>query len=103
MIGGSGSWAIREKEFQARLAGDGVTLGALQPLGESRRDLDGKLSFQLSGSGTLEHPDLTVTASLSGASFFHARDRGGRRPRALRARREGPARGRVDRAGMVSG
>jgi hypothetical protein len=78
MVGGSGSFAIREKEFQARLAGDGVSLDAIEALRSFARDLDGNLSFQLSGSGTLERPDLTVTASLEGSRFFeHAVPAGG--------------------------
>jgi TamB, inner membrane protein subunit of TAM complex len=70
MAGGSLSFAFREKEFQARLAGDGISLDAIEALRADARDLEGKLSFQLSGSGTLERPDLTLTASLAEASFF---------------------------------
>ncbi len=70
MVGGSGAFAIREKEFQARLAGDGVPLDAIEALRAYATDLDGNLSFQLSGSGTFERPDLTVTASLEGSRFF---------------------------------
>ncbi|MGH9368386.1 MAG: translocation/assembly module TamB domain-containing protein [Thermoanaerobaculia bacterium] len=70
MVGGGGSWAIREKEFQARVAGDGVSTDAIEALRDFAPKLDGKLSFQLSGSGTLERPDLTVTASLAEATFF---------------------------------
>jgi hypothetical protein len=70
MLGGRGSYAIREKEFEARLAGDGIPLVAIQALQSFARDLGGKLSFQVSGSGTLESPDLTATASLADAKFF---------------------------------
>ncbi len=70
MLGGGGFFEIREKQFQARLAGDGVSLDAIEALRSFGRDLEGKLSFQLSGSGALERPDLTVTASLADAKFF---------------------------------
>ena len=33
-------------------------------------DVSGKLSFQLSGGGSLDHPDLKVSASLSQAAFY---------------------------------
>ncbi len=78
MVGGGGFWAIREKEFEARLAGDGVSIDAIEVLRDFAPDLDGNLSFQLSGRGTLERPDLTVTASLAEASFYdHAVPEGG--------------------------
>lgn len=70
MLGGRGSYTIREKQFEARLAGDGVSLGAIEQLASFASDLEGKLSFQVSGSGTLERPDLTVTASLAEAKLF---------------------------------
>ncbi|HTO88234.1 MAG TPA: translocation/assembly module TamB domain-containing protein [Thermoanaerobaculia bacterium] len=71
MLGGRGSYAFSEKRFEARLAGDGISLGAIEAVRSQSRELEGKLSFELTGSGTLDRPDLTVTASLAQASFFH--------------------------------
>ncbi len=70
MVGGSGSISIQEKTFQARLAGDSVELAAIDAWKASSGEIEGQLSFQLSGSGSLARPDLRVTASLSHASFF---------------------------------
>lgn len=70
MVRGSGSLAIREKTFSVRLAGDAVPLQAIEALGSSSKDLSGKLSFQLSGDGALDRPDVTMTATLSEASVF---------------------------------
>ncbi|HEY7575339.1 MAG TPA: translocation/assembly module TamB domain-containing protein [Thermoanaerobaculia bacterium] len=81
MIGGGGSWELREKEFEARLAGDGVSIDAIGALKDFAPDLDGTLSFQLSGRGTLEQPDLTVTASLAEARFYEHEVPEGQEPR----------------------
>jgi hypothetical protein len=69
MVGGSGSLALREKTFTARLAGDGIALDSLRAL-ERARDFAGRLSFQLSGSGRLDRPDLDVTATVADARLF---------------------------------
>jgi hypothetical protein len=81
MIGGGGSWAFGAKEFEARLAGDGVSIDAVGALGDFAPDLDGTLSFQLSGHGTLERPDLTVSASLAEARFYDHEVPAGQEPR----------------------
>jgi len=70
MIGGSGSFEIREKRFKARLAGDGVSLASIDRLRDYAHDVSGKLSFQCSGSGELSRPNLVVSASLADSSFF---------------------------------
>lgn len=67
---GSGSLAIRERTFQARLTGDAVPLESVDAVKQAVSGVTGKLSFELSGGGSLDHPDLTVTASLSDATFF---------------------------------
>jgi autotransporter translocation and assembly factor TamB len=70
MIRGSGALAIKERSFDARLAGDAVALEAVDLLQPLAPDVTGKLSFQLSGGGSLDRPDLKVSASLSQATFY---------------------------------
>ena len=71
-LGGRGAIAYREKTFEVRLAGDAVPIEALQAVRDASDDLSGKLTFQLTGSGTMDRPDLTVSAALSDA-VFHGR------------------------------
>ena len=70
MIGGGGSLRIKERTFDARLAGDAVPLEAVDLLHPLAPDVTGKLSFQLSGGGSLDRPDLKVSGSLSQAAFY---------------------------------
>jgi TamB, inner membrane protein subunit of TAM complex/AsmA-like C-terminal region len=69
-IGGSGALAIKQRTFEARLAGDAVPLEAVDLFRPLSPDVTGKLSFQLSGGGSLDRPDLKVTASISQATFY---------------------------------
>ncbi|MGH9318226.1 MAG: translocation/assembly module TamB domain-containing protein [Thermoanaerobaculia bacterium] len=70
VVGGGGSIAIREKTFEARFAGDGVSLSAIDAWKSASLEGEGKLSFQFAGSGSLDRPDARVSAALSEASFF---------------------------------
>jgi hypothetical protein len=70
MIGGGGALAIRERTFDARLAGDAVPLEAVDLFRPLAPDVTGKLSFQLSGGGSLDRPDLKISASLLQATFY---------------------------------
>lgn len=70
MIGGRGSIALHDKRFEARAAGDQIALDAIEILKPYARDLDGKISFQVSGSGSLDRPDLTVSGSLADSTFY---------------------------------
>jgi translocation and assembly module TamB len=70
LVRGSGSVGIEDKTFQVRAAGDKIALSQIQAAESLGSDVAGKLSFQLSGNGSLERPDLKLTASLSEASFF---------------------------------
>lgn len=70
MVGGSLAISVREKTFDAKLAGDGIALESIDTLKTSSDDLTGKLSFELAGSGSLERPDLKIAASLSQAQVF---------------------------------
>lgn len=70
MIGGHAEVAYEAKTFQVRAAGDGVPLESLEAVREHSDEVAGLLSFELSGSGSLEDPDLTVSATLSRARFF---------------------------------
>lgn len=70
MIGGSGALAIKQRTFEARLAGDAVPLEAIELFRPLSPDVTGKLSFQLSGGGSLDRPDLKITASVARATFY---------------------------------
>ncbi len=70
MLGGRIAIAYREKTFEARAAGDGVPLQALDALAGIRQDVSGRVSFELAGSGAFSRPDLTASASLSEATFY---------------------------------
>jgi hypothetical protein len=70
VLGGRVAIAYKEKTFEARAAGDGVPIEALDALAGLAADVSGRLSFELSGSGTFSRPDLTASASLSGAIVY---------------------------------
>src|SRR6266542_3825066 len=70
MIRGGGSLAIKQRTFEVHLAADAVPLEAVDIFQSVSHDVTGKLSFQLSGGGSLDRPDLKISASLSGAAFY---------------------------------
>jgi autotransporter translocation and assembly factor TamB len=70
MIGGGVAIQIKEKTFEARLAGDAIPLEAITALSDASKDMTGKLSFQVSGSGEIERPSLDATATLADATIF---------------------------------
>ena len=70
MVGGRAEIAYEKKTFQVRAAGDGVPLEFFEGVRGLTDEVTGLLSFELSGSGSLEDPDLTVSATLSRARFF---------------------------------
>jgi len=70
MFGGRIAIAYKEKTFEARGAGDGLPLEALDSLAAATRDVTGRVSFELAGSGTFSRPDLKVSATMSEATFF---------------------------------
>jgi translocation-and-assembly-module (TAM) inner membrane subunit TamB-like protein len=82
MIRASGSLTTASKTFQARAAGDGVSIESIAAAGGFSSDVAGKLSFQVSGEGALEHPDLKISANLSQARFFGHPVPAGLEPRA---------------------
>jgi translocation and assembly module TamB len=69
-LGGRIAIGYKEKTFEARAAGDGVPLESLSALSGFGSDVSGRLSFEVSGSGTFAQPDLTASATLSEAAFF---------------------------------
>ena len=81
MIGGHGSIAFREKTFEVRAAGDGIPIQALQSVHDASADIDGSLTFEISGSGSFDRPDLTVSATLTDAIFFGHAIPPGKEPR----------------------
>ena len=70
MVGGRIAIAYRQKSFEAKAAGDGVALEAIAGLEGFTRDVNGRVSFELSGSGTFSRPDLAASARLSDATFY---------------------------------
>ncbi len=70
MVGGHIAIKYNEKTFEARAAGDAVPLESLDALAGLAPEVSGRVSFELAGSGTFSRPDLTASASLSGASFY---------------------------------
>jgi hypothetical protein len=70
MLGGRIAIAYKEKTFEGRAAGDGVPVESLDALAGIAGDVSGRISFEVSGSGTFRRPDLTASASLSEASFY---------------------------------
>ena len=72
-LGGRGAIELRDKTFEVRAAGDGVPIEALESVRSADDALSGKLTFELTGSGSFDRPDLTVSAAL-GEARFHGRD-----------------------------
>lgn len=70
MVGGRGAFSMQERTFEARLAGDAIPLTAVAMIRTATSDVTGNLSFELTGSGSVDHPNLKATATLSEASFF---------------------------------
>ena len=81
MVGGGGAIQIEEKTFEAHFAGDAVPLEAVTALSDRAKDITGKLSFQVTGSGEIERPNLTATATLSEATIFGHRIPDAQEPR----------------------
>ena len=69
-IGGAGSLAYKEGNFELRVAGDAVPLEALERVHEFSPDLTGRISFELAGSGSFHKPTLTISAQLSDARVY---------------------------------
>jgi translocation and assembly module TamB len=68
--GGRASLAYKEKTFEVRAAGDGIPLASIQSVRDLSQEVQGRLSFEVSGSGALDKPSLTIAASLANATFF---------------------------------
>ena len=92
-LGGRIAIAFKKKTFEARAAGDGVPLESLSALSGFGSDVSGRLSFEVSGSGTFAQPDLTASATLSEAAFFGRPVPGGSLA-AARVARDARSRGR---------
>jgi translocation and assembly module TamB len=69
-VGGHGSIAYREKTFEVRAAGDAIPLESVAAVQDVSDRVSGKLSFEISGSGPLDRPDVTFSAALSDARLF---------------------------------
>ena len=70
MVGGRRALAYKEKTFEVRAAGDGIPLAAIESVKGLSAEIQGRLSFEVAGSGSFEKPDLTIAASLADATFF---------------------------------
>jgi len=69
-IGGRGWVSYKEKTFEVRAAGDKIPLEAVAAVHDYTDRVTGRASFELSGSGSLNRPDLTISATLSDARLF---------------------------------
>ena len=81
MAGGSGALNIDDETFEVRFAGDAIPLPAITALKDYSDRVSGKLSFQVAGSGKIDRPDLTATATLADATLFGHRVPDGSEPR----------------------
>jgi hypothetical protein len=81
MVGGSGALDIDDETFEARFAGDAIALPAITALKDYSERVSGKLSFQVAGSGKIDRPDLTATATLAEGTLFGHRVPDGAEPR----------------------
>ncbi len=70
MIRGSGSISPQSKTFEVRAAGDAIAIEKIEAARALTHDVSGNVSFQLSGQGSLDRPDLKFSAALSRARFF---------------------------------
>jgi hypothetical protein len=70
MVGGRISIAYRDKAFEARAAGDGVALESIAMLERFAKDVSGRVSFAMAGTGSFSRPDITASARLSQATFY---------------------------------
>ncbi|MEO8431953.1 MAG: translocation/assembly module TamB domain-containing protein [Acidobacteriota bacterium] len=70
VIGGSAAISMADKTFEARLAGDAIPMGDVEALSSASKNVTGNLSFEISGGGSLERPDLQVTGTIAKAKFF---------------------------------
>ena len=84
-LGGRGSIAFRDKSFEVRAAGDAVPIEELEAVAKADDELSGKLTFELTGSGDFDRPDMTVSAALTEARF-HGREIPARLAPSLEAR-----------------
>lgn len=69
-VGGSGWIGISDKTFEVKAAGDGIRLEEIDLAALDPKQAAGKLSFQLTGHGTIERPSLSISATLADARFF---------------------------------
>jgi TamB, inner membrane protein subunit of TAM complex len=69
-VGGSGWIGMADKTFEVKAAGDGIRLEEIDVAALDPKQAGGKLSFQLTGRGTLERPSLSLSATLAEARIF---------------------------------
>jgi hypothetical protein len=69
-LAGRGAFSMKERSFEARASGKDIPLSSIEALHASSSDVAGRLSFQLSGAGPVDRPDLRATASITDAAFF---------------------------------
>jgi autotransporter translocation and assembly factor TamB len=65
-----GAFAMHEKSFEAKLSGQSIPLSSVEALRSASPSVTGELTFQLSGAGPVDRPDVRATASVSHAAFF---------------------------------
>ena len=69
-VGGHGWIGFHDKTFEVRAAGDAIPIDAIAAVHDLSDRVSGRLSFELSGSGPMARPDLTLSAGISDARVF---------------------------------
>ena len=69
-ISGAGSYEVRSRRFQAEARGAGLDIASIERLHTSDM-VGGKLTFSVTGSGTIDEPRLDGHATVSGLAMDH--------------------------------
>ena len=64
-ISGSGTYDLKSRRFQGNASGTGIDIAKIENL-KHQLDAAGKLGFSVSGSGTIDDPQLEAHATLGG-------------------------------------
>ena len=65
----SGSYDLRSKEFQVNAKGDGIDIARINRVSDIGTQINGKLGFSVTGSGTPDRPHLEARATVDGVTF----------------------------------
>jgi translocation and assembly module TamB len=65
----SGSYDLRSQQFQLNAKADGIDIAKIKRVRDAGTQLNGKLSFSVSGSGSFDDPRLEGRATLAGLAL----------------------------------